>query len=33
MLLAIVGDTIAMLFRSRAAVIAENLFLWRQLAL
>ena len=31
--LAIVGDLIAVLFRSRAAVIAENLFLWRQLAL
>jgi putative transposase len=31
--LAIVGDLIAVLFRSRAAVIAENLFLRRQLAL
>ena len=31
--LAIVGDLMAMLFRSRAAVIAENLFLRRQLAL
>jgi len=31
--LAIVGDLLAMLFRSRAAVIAENLFLRRQLAL
>ena len=30
---AIVGDFIAGLFRSRAAVIAENLFLRRQLAL
>jgi len=32
-ILAIVGDLIAVLFRSRAAVIAENLFLRRQLAL
>jgi hypothetical protein len=31
--LAIVCDIIAVLFRSRAAVIAENLFLRRQLAL
>jgi len=31
--LAIVGDLIAVLFRSRAAVVAENLFLRRQLAL
>ena len=31
--LAIVGDLIAVLFRSRAVVIAENLFLQRQLAL
>jgi putative transposase len=31
--LAIVGDLIAVLFRSLAAVIAENLFLRRQLAL
>jgi putative transposase len=31
--LAIVCDLIAVLFRSRAAVIAENLFLRRQLAL
>jgi hypothetical protein len=30
---AMVGDFIAGLFRSRAAVIAENLFLRRQLAL
>jgi hypothetical protein len=30
---AIVCDFIAVLFRSRAAVIAENLFLRRQLAL
>ncbi len=33
LVLAIVGDLIAVLFRSRAAVIAENLFLRRQLAL
>jgi putative transposase len=31
--LAVARDLIRVLFRSRAAAIAENLFLWRQLAL